>query len=53
MLQLQDLLGLGDEARFNTPGTVGPHNWSWQARPEQLDAGTAERFRHLTEECGR
>ncbi len=53
MLQLQDLLGLGDEARFNTPGTVGPHNWSWQARAEQLDAGTAERFRRLAEECGR
>ena len=53
MLQLQDLLGLGDEARFNTPGTVGAHNWSWQARAEQLTAQVAEKFRRLAEETGR
>ena len=26
---LQDLLSLGDEARFNTPGTIG-NNWCWR-----------------------
>ena len=26
---LQDLLSLGNEARFNTPGTVGM-NWEWR-----------------------
>ncbi len=25
-----DILGLGDEARLNTPGTVGSPNWEWQ-----------------------
>ena len=29
VVPLQDLLELGDEARFNTPGTVGG-NWSWR-----------------------
>jgi 4-alpha-glucanotransferase len=29
VVPLQDLLELGDEARFNTPGTVGA-NWSWR-----------------------
>ncbi|MFM2080456.1 MAG: 4-alpha-glucanotransferase [Cyanobacteriota bacterium] len=29
VVPLQDLLGLGDEARFNSPGTVGG-NWSWR-----------------------
>ncbi len=29
VVPLQDLLHLGDEARFNTPGTVGC-NWSWR-----------------------
>ncbi|HUF37072.1 MAG TPA: 4-alpha-glucanotransferase [Anaerolineales bacterium] len=29
---LQDLLGLGNEARMNLPGTVGTHNWSWRVR---------------------
>ena len=28
---LQDLFGLDDEARMNTPGTTGK-NWSWQAK---------------------
>ena len=30
MLQLQDALLLGDEARMNTPGTI-EGNWTWQA----------------------
>nr|BDT27636.1 4-alpha-glucanotransferase [Bacteriovorax sp. HI3] len=29
-IQIQDLLGLGSEARFNYPGTVQPKNWSWK-----------------------
>lgn len=29
MVPMQDFLGLGTEARFNTPGTV-VNNWSWQ-----------------------
>ncbi len=33
---LQDLLALGSEARFNTPGTVGG-NWQWRCTREQLD----------------
>ena len=32
---LQDYLGLGSEARLNTPGTSG-NNWRWRVRPEQL-----------------
>jgi len=48
-----DLLGLGDEARFNTPGTVEARNWSWQAMPDQLTDQVAERFRRLAEENGR
>lgn len=31
IVPLQDVLGLGDEARMNTPGTVG-NNWQWQAK---------------------
>ena len=36
VVALQDLLALGTEARFNTPGTV-TGNWSWRCRREQLD----------------
>ncbi|MBO4352578.1 MAG: 4-alpha-glucanotransferase, partial [Eggerthellaceae bacterium] len=37
VLPLQDVLGLDDDARMNTPGTV-EGNWTWQA-----DAGAIER----------
>ena len=30
IIPLQDLLGYGQEARINLPGTVGPHNWSYK-----------------------
>ncbi|MEE2830561.1 MAG: 4-alpha-glucanotransferase [Myxococcota bacterium] len=42
VLPLQDLLGLGDEARTNTPGTrVG--NWSWRCAPGLMSEGLADR----------
>jgi 4-alpha-glucanotransferase len=33
---LQDILGLGSEARFNTPGTA-MGNWQWRFESRQLD----------------
>ena len=53
LTQLQDLLGLGDEARYNSPGTVGPHNWSWRAQPEQLTPDIANKFESLAREANR
>ena len=32
VVQMQDLLGLGSEARINTPSTLGA-NWQWRALP--------------------
>jgi 4-alpha-glucanotransferase len=32
---MQDFLGLGSEARLNTPGTTGG-NWRWRLQSEQL-----------------
>ena len=32
IVQMQDLLGLGSEARMNTPSTLG-NNWCWRAKP--------------------
>jgi 4-alpha-glucanotransferase len=37
VVSLQDLLNLGSEARFNTPGKPDG-NWAWRYRPEQLRA---------------
>lgn len=50
---LQDVLGLGGDARMNTPGTIGPDNWSWRVRPEALNSEVAHRLRTLTETYGR
>lgn len=36
ILPLQDLLSLGGEARFNTPG-VAAGNWQWRYDDAQLD----------------
>jgi len=49
----QDLLGLGNEARMNLPGTVGPHNWTWRLREGELTRAVAERLREVTEIYGR
>ncbi len=35
VVPLQDVLGLGDEARMNSPGKLGG-NWSWRYREEEL-----------------
>lgn len=33
---VQDIMGLGNEARMNRPG-IGEGNWRWRMLPEQLD----------------
>ena len=41
ILQAQDVLGLGNEARMNQPGTVG-FNWRWRLKPGQLTDALAK-----------
>jgi 4-alpha-glucanotransferase len=53
ILPMQDVLGLGDEARMNHPGTVGNGNWQWRLEPGQLSAGLAARLREATAESRR
>jgi 4-alpha-glucanotransferase len=47
VVPLQDLLGLGSEARMNVPGTVGD-NWEWRYREEQLTPAALDRLADLT-----
>ncbi|MEM9555596.1 MAG: 4-alpha-glucanotransferase [Acidobacteriota bacterium] len=49
---IQDVLGLGSEARINTPGRA-EGNWHWRLRDDQLHAGDAARLRSFTEIFGR
>ncbi|MDD4715431.1 MAG: 4-alpha-glucanotransferase [Oscillospiraceae bacterium] len=50
---LQDILGLGDDARMNTPATVGGSNWGWRVRREALNGEVSRRLRHLTKTYAR
>jgi 4-alpha-glucanotransferase len=52
MVQLQDVLGLGSEARMNVPGTA-TGSWGWKLEPGALTEELAARLRASTEEAGR
>ncbi len=52
MVQAQDLLGLGSEARMNQPGRIG-NSWKWRMEPDSLTPIMAERLREVTEAAGR
>jgi 4-alpha-glucanotransferase len=47
IVQAQDVLGLGSEARMNTPSTIGG-NWQWRLESDQLTAEHAARLRDAT-----
>jgi 4-alpha-glucanotransferase len=47
MIPMQDVLGLGSEARMNLPGTVSG-NWKWRYRASALTADIETRLRSLT-----
>ena len=52
IIPIQDLLGLGSDARMNRPGTtVG--NWKWRVTSGELDSATAEALREMTIMYGR
>jgi 4-alpha-glucanotransferase len=52
MIQAQDVLGLGSEARMNDPGTAGG-SWRWRMQPGALTAALARRLREATAEATR
>ena len=52
VIPLQDLLGLGSEARINTPGTTRG-NWLWQLPPGALTAELASHCARLNRVFGR
>jgi 4-alpha-glucanotransferase len=52
VVPLQDLLGLGTEARMNLPNST-EGNWSWRFMPDVLTDKIGARLRALTELYGR
>ncbi len=45
---VQDVLGYGNDAKMNTPGTVGPPNWMWRMAPNVLHDGHRQGLAELT-----
>ena len=52
IVPLQDVLGLGTEARMNLPNST-EGNWAWRVRPNTLTSEVAARLRKLTELYGK
>jgi 4-alpha-glucanotransferase len=52
IVPLQDVLGLGTEARMNLPNTTAG-NWAWRYRAEALTTEIGTRLRELTQLYGR
>ena len=52
IVPLQDVLGIGEEGRMNTPG-VGENNWSWRYDKHALTEQLAEQLAQTTRLYGR
>lgn len=52
VVPLQDVLGLGEEARMNVP-SVANGNWGWRMKPEHMDMARYNELARLTALYGR
>lgn len=52
IVQLQDILGLDNEARMNLPSTIGT-NWRWRVEKEYFTKALADKLFILTKTFGR
>jgi len=52
IIPMQDILGLDENARMNTPGTT-EGNWQWQLIPDQLTPAVTKELSEVTELFGR
>jgi len=52
IIPMQDILGLGEDSRMNTPATAYG-NWEWKLSEEQLNLNLARRLEQLTEKSNR
>ena len=53
VIQMQDLLDLGAEARMNFPGTLSDANWTWRASDDFMSEDLAKKILNMTKLYGR
>ena len=49
IISLADYLNLDDSARFNTPSTLGDHNWTYRFNACDINEDLAKKIRTMTE----
>ncbi|WP_027399809.1 4-alpha-glucanotransferase [Anaerovorax odorimutans] len=49
IVPMQDILGLGSEARMNIPSTLGGQNWKWRMKPNSISKELIEKLKEITE----
>ena len=53
VIQMQDLLNLGAEARMNFPGTLSDANWTWRADADFMNEDLGKKILNMTKLYGR
>ncbi len=53
ILPIQDIIGLRDEARLNTPGTIGSPNWEWKLENYKMFNKKMKTIKQWIEESNR
>ena len=53
VIQMQDFVEFGGEARMNFPGTLSDSNWTWRAKYDIMSLTLSERIYKLTKLYGR
>ena len=53
IIQMQDYLELGGEARMNFPGVLSGNNWVWRAKPGFFTPELVSKIQTVTKRFGR
>jgi len=53
IIPAQDILGLGSDARMNTPGIVNEENWTWRLNDSQLNNPIMEKMKNISDKANR
>jgi len=49
IIPMQDILGLGEDARMNHPGTIAKSNWTWRLGRRQTTPSIISKLKKMTE----
>lgn len=53
IIPIQDYLYLGNDARINTPSTLGEENWTWHLKKDSLPRNLSAEIRNITKRYAR